>query len=185
MAQNRTVTDILQELKKDYKRVLIKAVEQATDTACEDVYKFSMSVLERYYDNYMPSSYDRTDNLWRTAIPIAKVEDKGDMIVGTFGVAYDPSVLDGVYVSGATKYGAEYDDGVMTKPGHPEGRWVLENFLWGIHPMTNGSRDKNTVVYDPYQDPISPHKYLEKYLDIRSAKLESDVNDYLLKYITR
>ena len=88
MAHNRTVTDILQELKKDYKRVLLKAVEQATNTACEDVYKFSMSVLERYYDNYMPSRYDRTDNLWRTATPIAEVKDNGDIIVGTFGVAF-------------------------------------------------------------------------------------------------
>ena len=174
MAQNRTVTDILQELKKDYKRVLIKAVGQATDTACEDVYKFSMSVLERYYDNYMPSRYDRTDNLWRTAIPIAEVEDKGDVIVGTFGVAYDPSVLDGVY-NGSNQY------------GHPDGSWVLENFLMGIHPRTDGSRVPGGGNYEQEKwiDPISPDEYLQKYLQIRKVKLANDVNDYLLKYITR
>ena len=172
MAQNRTITDILQELKKDHKTVLIKAVEQATNDACEDVYKFSMSVLERYYENYMPSRYDRTDNLWRAAIPIAKVEDMGDMIIGTFGVEYDPSVLDGVY-DGSQKY------------GHPDGSWVLENYLMGIHPATNGGRTTDTAIYTPWQDMISPDEYLKKYLQLRKTKLANDVNDYLLRYITR
>lgn len=172
MAQNRTVTDVLQELKKDYKAVLLKAVQQATDTACEDVYKFSMTILERYYENYMPSSYDRTDNLWRAAIPIAKVEDMGDVIIGTFGIEYDPSVLDGVY------------DGSKTYE-HPDGSWVLENYLMGIHPATNGSRDPNTVVYTPWQDPISPDKYLRKYLLWYKKKLVKDVNNYLITHITK
>ena len=43
MAQNRTVTDILQELKKDYKNVLYMAVEQATNAACEDVTRLVIS----------------------------------------------------------------------------------------------------------------------------------------------
>lgn len=172
MAQNRTVTDVLQELKKDYKTVLLKAVQQATDTACEDVYKFSMTILGRYYENYMPSRYDRTDNLWRAAMPIAKVEDMGDTIIGTFGIEYDPSVLDGVY-DGSKKY------------EHPDGSWVLENYLMGIHPATNGSRDPNTVVYTPWQDSISPDEYLRKYLLWYKKKLVKDVNNYLLIHVTK
>lgn len=174
MAQNRTVTDILQELKKDYKNVLYMAVEQATNAACEDVYKYSMSVLERYYDNYMPSRYNRTDNLWKTAIPIAKVEDIGDVIIGTFGVGYDPSVLDGVY-DGSQKY------------GHPDGSWVLENYLMGIHPRTDGSRIPGGGNYEleKWIDSISPDEYLKKYLQLRKVKLANDVNDYLLRYIAR
>lgn len=174
MAHNRTVTDILQELKKDYKRVLLKAVEQATNTACEDVYKFSMSVLERYYDNYMPSRYDRTDNLWRTATPIAEVKDNGDIIVGTFGVAYNPSVLDGVY------YGSD-------KYGHPDSSWVLENFLMGIHPRTDGSRIPGGGNYEQEKwiDPTSPDEYLKKYLGSYRTKFENNVNDYLIRYIAK
>lgn len=172
MAQNRTIKDILQELHKDYKTVLLRAVEQATDTACKDVYKFSMSVLERYYESYIPSRYDRTDNLWRAATPIAKVEDRGNIIVGTYGVEYDPSVLDGIY-DGSKKYGS------------PDGSWILENYLMGIHPATNGSSDPDTVVYVPWQDARSPDEYLTTYLRMYKKKFENNVNDYLIKYITK
>ena len=172
MAQDRTINDILQELKQDYKKVLLEAVNQATNTACEDVYKFSMSVLDRYYENYEPSRYNRTENLWKATIPVGKVEDMGDMIVGIFGVEYDPSMLDGVY-NGSQKY------------GHPNGSWVLENYLMGIHPTTNGGRTPETAVYLPWQDAISPDSYLKKYLKLRLNKLENDVNDYLLRYIVR
>lgn len=174
MANNRTVTDILQELKKDYKNVLLKAVEHATNIACEDTYKFSMSVLDRYYDNYIPSRYDRTEHLWQTAKPIATVENRGDVIIGTFGVCYDPSVLDGVY-DGSQKY------------GHPDGSWVLENFLMGIHPRTDGSRVVGGGNYEEekWTDPVSPDEYLKKYLSLRTKKLENDVNDYLISYIAK
>ena len=174
MANNRTVTDILQELKKDYKSVLLKAVEHATDIACEDMYKFSMSVLDRYYDSYMPSRYDRTDQLWQTAIPVAKVENMGDVIIGTFGVDYDPSVLEGVY-NGSQKY------------GHPDGSWVLENFLMGIHPRTDGSRVPGGGNYEAEKwiDPVSPDEYLKKYLGLRAKKFENDVNEYLISYIAK
>jgi hypothetical protein len=131
-----------------------------------------MSVLERYYENYMPSRYERTDNLWRAAIPIAKVENMGDIITSTFGVEYDPSVLDGVY-DGSQKY------------EHPDGSWVLENYLMGIHPATNGGRTTDTAIYIPWQDPISPDAYLKRYLQIRKVKLVDDVNDILLKYIAK
>lgn len=177
MAQNRTITDILQELKKDYKKVLIKAVEQATSTACEDMYKFSMSVLERYYDNYIPSRYDRTDSLQMATIPIAEVKDYGDVIVGTFGVEYDADILESF---AAPSY---YD--ASNKYGNVDGDWVLKNYLMGIHPATNGGRTTDTAIYTPWQDVISPDKYLKKYLQIRRVKLANDVNEYLLKYIAR
>lgn len=172
MAQNRTVTDILKELKKDYKTVLLKAVQEATNTACEDVYKFSMSVLDRYYENYIPSRHDRTENLWRATIPIAEVEDMGDIIIGTFGVGYDPSVLDGVY-DGSQKY------------EHPDGSWVLENYLMGIHPATNGGRTTETSVYTPWQDTVSPDSYLKKYLALYKKKFDNNVNNYLLSHIVK
>lgn len=172
MAKNRTIDDILRELKKDYQSVLLKAVQQATDTAAEDIYKFSMTVLERYYENYIPSSYDRTDNLWRAAYPIAGVKSLGDAIVCAFGVGYDPSVLEGVY-DGSQKY------------GHPDGNWVLKNFLNGVHPATNGSRNPDTVVYAPWKDAISPDKFLQKYISKYEMKFNDNVNDYIISHMMR
>jgi hypothetical protein len=172
MAKNRTIDDILRELSKDYQSVLLKAVQRATDTAAEDIYKFSMSVLERYYENYEPTSYDRSDSLWRATIPISDVIKQGNKIVSTVGVKYDPSVLEGVY-DGSQKY------------EHPDGSWVLENYLMGIHPATNGSRNPDTVVYTPWQDTISPDTYLKKYLALYQSKLDSNVNNYLISHIIK
>ena len=172
MAKSRTINEILNEVKKDYESILLQAVQKATDVASEDVYKFSMSVLERYYENYEPTRYDRSDNLWRATIPIASVAKQGNKIVSTVGVQYDPSVLDGVY-DGSQKY------------EHPDGSWVLENYLMGIHPATNGSRNPDTVVYTPWQDTISPDTYLKKYLKLYQSKLNDNVNNYLMSYIMK
>lgn len=177
MAQNRTVTDILQELKKDYKNVLLRAVEQATNTACEDVYKFSMSVLDRYYENYMPSRYERTDSLHKATVPIAEVKDHGDVVSATFGVKYDSEILEA--------FAAQSYFEASSKYGKVDGDWVIMNYLMGIHPATNGSSDPNTVVYTPWQDGRSPDEYLKRYLQIRKVKLVDDVNDILIKYIAK
>jgi hypothetical protein len=131
-----------------------------------------MSVLERYYENYMPSSYDRTDNLWRTAMPIANVTMHGNSIIGTVGVEYDPSVLDGAY-DGSKKYDS------------PDGSWVLENYLMGIHPATNGSRDPDTVIYAPWQDAITPNDLLDKYLKWYKNKLNDNIDKYLISYVMK
>ena len=171
MAQkSKTINDILKELANNAQPILLKAVENAVDIATEDIYKFSMSVLERYYENYEPSRYMRTDNLWRATIPIAEVSSKGKTIVGTAGVEYDPSVLEGVY-DASQKY------------EHPDGLWVIENYLMGIHPATNGGRTTETTVYTPWQDAISPDSYLKKYLQIYKNKFNSNVYDYLISHI--
>ena len=170
MAKSRTINDILKELAKNAQPILLQAVVNAVNIATEDIYKFSMSVLERYYENYEPSRYERTDNLWRATIPIAEVSSKGKTIVGTAGVEYDPSVLEGVY-DASQKY------------GYAGGSWVIENYLMGIHPATNGGRTTETAIYTPWQDAISPDSYLKKYLQVYKNKFNSNVYDYLISHI--
>lgn len=184
--QSKSIDEILQELSKNYKSVLLSAVQKATDIACEDIYNFSMSCIERYYENYIPSSYDRTDSLWRALVPIAEVKNSGNKIVSTVGVEYNPSVLEGVYQSGSEKYGAKKDkDGHIVEYGHPEGSWVLENYLMGIHPTTNGSRNPEDVVYMPVQDSISPHQYTDRYLRLYKNKLNNNVYSYLISHVAK
>jgi hypothetical protein len=177
MARTKTIEEILQELKDDYKSVLLKAVNKATDVACEDVYKVSMSLLDRYYDSYIPSIYERTDSLYKATVPIAEVEDRGDVIISTFGIEYDASVLekyaDDSYYDSSAKY-----NGVDTS-------WVIENFLSGIHPATNGSSDPDTVVYTPWYDKQSPDHFLKKYLQWYQKKFNNNVNDYIIAHITK
>lgn len=177
MGRDRTITDILQKQEKNYKKVLLKAVEQATDTACDDVYKFSMSVLDRYYENYTPSIYDRTYSLQMATVPIAEVKDCGDTILSIFGVRYDADILESFAAS--TYYGAS------NKYEQVDGNWVIENYLMGIHPATNGSSNPDKAVYVPWEDPISPDEYLKKYLGIYKKKFANNVNNYLIAHITK
>lgn len=179
MAQkSKTINEILKELSKDYKSVLLKAVQKATDVACEDIYKFSMSCLERYYANYSPSSYERTDSLWHAIVPIADVVDNGDTIISTAGVEYNASLLD-AYVAGGDLY-----DG-SAKYGKADGQWVIENYLMGIHPTTNGSRVSEFTEYIPIQDSISTHELTDRYLRLYKNKFNNNVYDYLISHITK
>lgn len=177
MAQNRTINDILQELKKDYQKVLLKAVEQATDIGCQDVYKFSMSVLEQYYESYIPSRYERTDSLQMATLPISEVKFLGNNIISTFGIEYDADILKSF---AAPSY---YD--ASNKYGNVDGDWVIQNYLMGIHPATNGSSDPDTVVYVPWQDAIAPDRRLKQYLKLYRSKFNENINIYLMSYVMK
>ena len=184
MAKARTINEILADLSKNYKSVLREAVEKATTTAVKDIYAFSTSCIDQYYANYPPSSYDRSDSLWRTIIPYSEVVDRGDSIVSIVGVEYNPSVLDDApYYSGSEKYGAQRDEnGMIVQYGRPDSSWVLENYLLGIHPATNGSRDPATVEYIPTQDPRSTDELTKRYLRMYQHKLNDNVYSYLVRY---
>ena len=62
------------------------------------------------------------------------------------------SALDGVY------YGSK-----SYSPA--EGGWILENYLMGIHPATNGSSNPETVLYYEIIDDKSPHTKMQEYLE--------------------
>jgi len=185
MARTKTIEEILQELKDDYKSVLLKAVNKATDVACEDVYKVSMSLLDRYYANYMPSSYNRTDSLYKAAVPIAEVKDHGDEIISTFGIGYDASLLSGAY-DGMEPWESKMVNvrGEMVQFDTFED-WVIGNYLYGIHPATNGSSDPDTVVYTPWYDKMAPDHFLKKYLQWYQKRFSNNVNNYIIKHITK
>ena len=170
MAKEHTINEVLKELTHDATPILLKSVKNATDIATKDIYNFSMSVLERYYENYEPNRYDRTYNLWKTTVPISEVKKDGETVMSTVGVEYDSSRIDGIY-DGSKKY------------EHPDGSWIIENFLMGVHPATNGGTTTETTIYMPWQDPISPDTYLKKYLQFYKSKLTNNVYEYIAKYI--
>ena len=106
-----------------------------------------------YYDSYEPTSYERTDYLWHAILPYTEpIKHMQNGIVSVVGVAYDPSKLEGVY-SGSKKY-------------HPvDGSWVLDNYLRGIHPSTDGSSIPDMAFYYEVVDPVSPTDKMNNYLN--------------------
>ena len=175
MASSRSIDEILNELRKNYHSILLKGVKNATETACKDIYKFSISCLDRYYENYSPSSYDRSDSLWRAIVPYSNVVDGGNVIISTAGVEYDANLLS-AYVSSAGLYNGS------KKYGTADAEWVIENFLLGIHPATDGSSVPGEAVYMPYYDSYSTHQYTDRYLKLYTHKLSDNVLNYVVTY---
>lgn len=148
----RTLESAIDELMKNYESALKEAVEYASNEAVKDIYKESISCLERYYDSYDPTSYERTDSLWRAIVPCLTIQQDKDKITSSVGVEYDAARIDGVYY-GSKKYSPA------------DSSWILDNYLRGIHPATDGSSIPGEAFYYENVDTISPTEHMTAYLN--------------------
>lgn len=153
MAKQKTLEQAIDELMENYESALKEAVKYASNEAVKDIYEYSMNCLLDYYDNYDPTSYERTDYLWHAILPYAEtIKKTKDGFVSKVGVAYDPSQLDNVY------YGSE-------KYSPVDGAWVLENYLNGIHPYTKFNPKTGEYTYYEIVDSVSPTEKMNDYLN--------------------
>jgi hypothetical protein len=151
--RNRTINEAINELMQNYESALKEAVEYASSKAVKDIYQESMNCLEAYYDAYEPTSYERTDYLWHAILPYAEqIKHTKDGLVSVVGVAYDPSRLDGIY-NGSKQYSPV------------DGAWVLDNYLRGVHPATDGSPIPGAAYYYEISDLVSPTDTMNTYLN--------------------
>ena len=148
----RTLESAIDELMKNYENALREAVEYASDEAVKDIYTESISCLERYYDSYDPTIYDRTDNLWKVIVPCLDIKQDKDRIVSTVGVEYDASRIEGMYY-GSKKYSPT------------DSSWIINNYLRGVHPATDGTTRPGEAFYYENVDPISPTQHMTEYLN--------------------
>ena len=153
MAQNtfKNINQVIHSLFMDYKKSLKKAAQYASNIASKDIYMQSMSCLWDYYENYNPTSYYRTDSLWQAFVPYANIQENKSKLIVAVGVAYDASRIDGVY-SGSKQYTPT------------DASWILDNYLKGIHPTTNGAILPETIEYYEVVDAVSPTEKMQKYL---------------------
>lgn len=141
MAKARTIDDIVNDIvTTKYKPLLKDAVEHVAKQAEKDIYNKAVNVLVKYYyGGYDPKSYYRTGALIRSIVPFSNITISGsgkkEMIECVVGVEYSPWALE-AYLSGF-----EYAYESSQKYGQPDAEWIIENFLAGKHPTTNGSTD--------------------------------------------
>ena len=150
-----------------YNSNLKKAMEDAARQAEEDINWEAKSCLYRYYENYDPNWYDRTDSLIQAFVPVNEITTKKNGIVARVGVMYDPAKLEGVYRTEASQ--KDFFNPV-------DATWVLKNYLSGIHPRTNGyPLYGDELIYDPVVDKVSPdvtmREYIQKYKDTFSQNV--------------
>lgn len=176
MAKTNDLNATIKELKKNYKQVLKEAVQYATEEAEKDVHTKAHLCLAEYYANYDPSSYYRSDSLRHAFLPYAKIQHNNDVIISTVGVEYNADML-------AAYAGSSYN--ASKKYGRVDASWVIDNYLDGIHPTTDGSSIPGAAVYLEVVDAISPTQKMDDYLEKYAKTFSNNVYAYLAAYLLK
>ena len=171
---DKALKKAVDEILKDWKGAMEEAVTSATIRAQQDFVAEAMTCLERYYNNYDPSSYIRrsTHDLSDAFVPYVNVDYGKDKIVGSVGVEYDPNRLS--YVVGSNDYGHRDVDKDKTSI-LPINEWVLKNYLHGIHPATDGSSVIGEAVYFEFVDEISPDTHMNEFIKNYAKEWDQNV----------
>ena len=177
-AKVRGINEAIDEVFEDYRGALAKAMKEASKIAKEDIEWKAKSCLYEYYENFQPGIgepnwYERTGSLENSFIPYMKVafHKNNPSIITSVGMGYWPFMLDGVY-SGSNQWSPV------------DGEWVLDNYLKGIHPTTDGSSYIG-APYLPVFDSVSPEEKMEKYLQDYVGTFKDNVLLSFVKQITR
>jgi len=151
----QAIDEAAEEMLKDYKKVFKTAAEDATKQAEKDLYSNTVSCLVRYYDDYDPTSYNRTYSLMESFVPYSNpVRENGDTLICSAGVEFDPSKIENTY------YGSK-----IYSPADAE--WIIGNFLAGIHPRTDGSSIVGGGNYEDqkYYGSFVPAEEIQKFIN--------------------
>ena len=167
--------EAIEEVFKDYKKVIKVAAQEATEKAKEDLYANAVSCLVQYYEDYIPTSYNRTYSLIESFVPYANpVRESTEGFVCTAGVMFDEGRIANTY-SGSKQY----------TPTDAE--WIIDNFLSGIHPRTDGSTVVGGGNYEneKYQGDFVPdaemRKFIDQYYDTFDRNYRRAVSKHILK----
>ena len=176
MAQTKDLHAAMLELKKNYKKVLEEAVQYATEEAQKDVHTKALLCLDDYYANYDPSSYYRSDSLRHAFLPYMNIQHNNSFIVSTVGIEYNADML-------AAYAGTSYN--ASKKYGRVDTSWVIDNYLDGIHPTTDGSSIAGQAVYTAIVDAKSPTEKMDEYLTNYADEFSNNVHSYLAAYVMK
>lgn len=178
-AKVKGVNEAIDEVFKDYKGALVKAMREASKIAKEEIKDKAISCLHEYYYNFEPNWYDRTGQLESAFIPYMRLTGSNTKktITADVGMGYWSFMLDGVY-SGSNQWNPV------------DGEWVLENYLKGIHPTTDGSGyigAPYTPVYDSMviKGEKSPEDKMNAYLEEYKTTFHDNVLLSFVKQVTR
>ena len=152
---NRTIDEAIDEVFKDYKKAFKVAAQEASEAARDDLYANAVSCLVRYYEDYDPTSYNRTYSLMESFVPyVNPVRESGDSLLCSAGVEFDPSHIANTY------YGSDIYSPV-------DAEWIISNFLTGIHPRTNGSSvvGGGNYEHEAYYGSFVPAEEMQKFID--------------------
>ena len=172
---NRTIDEAIDEVFKNYKKAFKVAAKEASEAARDDLYSNAVSCLVRYYEDYTPTSYNRTYSLMESFVPyVNPVHENGDCLVCSAGVEFDPDRIANTY------YGSEIYSPV-------DADWIIANFLSGIHPRTDGSSVVGGGNYEDqkYYGSFVPSEEMQKFIDRYDYTFDRNFRRSVSKQILR
>ena len=176
----RGLDEALNELFANYEQSLTEALTYAAEQAKKDIQVAEESCITDYYSNYDPTGYNRTFSLFDAFTlgmfyPYMRVDKTtGGGVRADVGVGMWPIMFDGLYTDGSNQW----------RP--VEGWWILDNYLRGIHPATDGSSEIG-APYTPHYDGKgqSAHEKMGKYLEEYGKTFNNNLLESFAKQITR
>ena len=176
---------IFDQLAKNSKALAVESMEKSMQKAYKLSIAEAQSCLKRYYDSYTPKYYKRTKSLWKAvkgSPPQHKTTGKTHEI--SFAIVYNSSFLNGIYTSNSWYHqaGGEWKSVAQHQTfnqnnGIPDSGWILENYLYGIHPRYVGTPEtgiSNNSVQDGRTTMDDMTKFFQQELP---SKIEDIVND--------
>lgn len=173
MAKAKTLDDIVKDIMDNYADLRFQATENVAKEAVKDIHDGAVSILHDHYYAWKPrkrfktksnggkykngskkkwvrGGYTRTYSLEHSFVSSYSVKREKDYVVCEIGVAYSPSALR-KYVRSNDIDAYTASNNVLKTKRKPLEKWIIENFLAGRHPYTDGSTEPGTQV-EYYQD---------------------------------
>lgn len=189
---DEAVSNAVDDLLKDYKSAMKIAVKFAAQKAEEDLMAKAKSCLEEYYDSYEPNRYDRTETLQYAFLPYSNIKYGSDKIIGKVGVEYSAEMLaqfigDPIYYIGRDGTPKVKHSGYYGSSNYQpvDTWWVIDNYLRGVHPVTNGGKTSEDAIYYEIYDDVSPNQKMETFIKNYEKTFDENVLLGLLGQIAK
>ena len=150
MSQN--LDKMFKQIQKNSEELGVAAMRDAADKSYQLALNQARTCLQTYYKR-KPKIYKRTNTLKNAILPDKPFETAdGDHVIISFAIRYDASKLTGKYKSKSKLHqsGSEWVSR-FDNPGEfqfdkdsngiPDSKWILSNYLSGIHPGWYNGKD--------------------------------------------
>ena len=174
--RSKTFEEAAQENINDFKRKMDQAIEKATEQAMININTHAHLCIEDYYSEYITSSYHRSKTLHRSILPIFNIQKNSKGVLSTAGIEFDSWILEEYANDPST--GNAYT--ASKKYGMVDCDWVIENYLNGIHPRTDGSSIPGEAEYIPETFLPSPDEKMKKNLEECQKSFQSNLYKYFM-----
>jgi hypothetical protein len=169
MAKAKTFDDIIKDIMDNYAGLRFQATDNVAKEAVKDIHEGAVSILHSHYYAWKPArrfktkgkggkyknrskkkwvkgGYTRTYSLEHSFVSSYNVKQTQKSVICEIGVTYSPSALkDYVDSNNIIQYTASKN--VLGTERKPLEEWIINNFLEGRHPYTDGSTEPGTPVY--------------------------------------